>query len=385
LDQQKVIFFKNMLIFKRKIEDQISKTIGSGKILLIFGPRQAGKTTLAKKLLAEYGDPSAYFNCEEMAVREHLVVGVSAKLKELVGDHKLVVLDEAQTVENIGAILKLFVDTYPDVQIIATGSSSFDLANKINEPLTGRAFSFILLPLSLDEIRSVKKVDQAELHSIMRFGSYPAIVAEPDEAEKVRIIKNITTSYLYKDVFTFGQIKSPLHFELLLKLLAHQIGSTVSLSELAQSIAVSRSTVEKYLRLLEQAYVIRRVHSFSRNKRNEIRRSFKVFFLDCGVRNAIINDLNDVNGRTDTGPLFEQLVFAELAKTASLETLGPDVQFWRTKQGLEIDFVLDRAGDLRAYECKWGNEAASFKIFLKSYPDAHTEIVRPETLLTTRW
>ncbi len=372
-----------MLIFQRKIEEQISKNIGSGKILLIFGPRQAGKTTLAKKLLAKHGNPAAYFNCEEMSVREHLVVGVSKKLRELVGDHKLVVLDEAQTVENIGAILKLFVDTYPGIQIIATGSSSFDLANKINEPLTGRAFAFTLLPLSLEEIRSAQTVDRNMLHTLMRFGSYPGVVAESDVSQKEQILKNITTSYLYKDIFTFEKIKSPLHFETLLKLLAHQVGSVVSTNELAQSLSISRPTVEKYIRLLEQAYVIRRVHSFSRNKRNELRRSFKVFFLDCGVRNAIINDLSQVDTRTDKGFVFEQFVFTELLKTANLETFGPNIQFWRTWKGLEIDFILDRARDLRAYECKLGNEEVSFKQFKKLYPDAQTEVVRPETLLTT--
>ncbi len=371
-----------MLIFQRKLADQISQNIGSGKIILIFGPRQAGKTTLAKKLLAEHGDPSAYFNCEEMSVRAHLVVGVAERLKELVGDHKLVVLDEAQTVENIGVILKLFVDTYPDVQIIATGSSSFDLANKINEPLTGRAFSFTLLPLSFEEIRSEKPIDDAELQDIMRFGSYPAIVAAETRVEKERILKNITTSYLYKDIFTFEKIKSPLHFELLLKLLAHQVGSTVSLNEIAESLAVSRQTVEKYLRLLEQSYVIRRVHSFSRNSRNEIRKSFKVFFLDTGVRNAIINDLRDIDTRTDVGHLFELLFFTELMKQSALETFGPDIQFWRTKQGLEVDFIVERAGDLRAYECKWGEGEVSFKTFLRLYPEAHAEVIRPNVLLS---
>lgn len=374
-------FLQNMLIFKRKIENQIAKTIGSGKILLIFGPRQAGKTTLAKKLLAEHGDSAAYFNCESLAVRQHLVVGVAERLKELIGHHKLAVLDEAQTVENIGAILKLFVDTYPDAQIIATGSSSFDLANKINEPLTGRAFSFTLLPLSMEEISSVKSIDTEELHNLMRFGSYPAIVAESDIVEKDRMLKNITTSYLYKDIFTFGKIKSPLHFEQLLVMIAHQIGSTVSLNELAESLAVSRQTVEKYVRLLEQSYVIRRVYSFSRNKRNEIRKSFKIFFLDTGVRNAIINDLGTMQSRSNAGHIFEQFCFTELLKGSMLETFGPSIQFWRTKKGFEIDFIVEHAHDLHAYECKWGNGPVSFKTFQKLYPNARTEVIRPETLL----
>ena len=370
-----------MLIFKRKLEDQIAESIGSKNILLIFGPRQAGKTTLAKQLLAKHGDPSAYFNCEEMAVRQHFALGEPAKLKALVGDRKLVVLDEAQTIENIGAILKVFVDTYSGVQIIATGSTSFDLANKINEPLTGRAFSYTLLPLSLEEIRSVKAVDEAELHDLLRYGSYPAVVGAMSQSEKERTLKNITTSYLYKDIFTFEKIKSPLHFEQLLKLLAYQVGSTVSQSELAENLAVSRQTTEKYLRLLEQSYVIRRVHSFSRNMRNEIRKSFKVFFLDNGVRNAIINDLRPVPERTDIGAVFEQFFFTELAKQSTKETFGPDIQFWRTKQGLEIDFIVERAGDLRAYECKWGASDVSFKTFLKSYPAATTTVIRPESLV----
>ena len=370
-----------MLIFRRKIADQISKTIGSGKILLIFGPRQVGKTTLAKKLLEEHGDPDAYFNCETLAVREHLVVGDAGPLKKLAGRHKLIVLDEAQTVENIGSILKLFADTYPDVQIIATGSSSFDLANRINEPLTGRAFSFVLLPLSLEEIRSGKHVDERELHTLMRYGSYPAIVAEPDTEEKERLLKNISTSYLYKDVFTFENIKSPLHFEQLLKLIAHQVGSTVSLNELAESVGATRHTIEKYLRLLEQAFVIKRVHSFSRNNRNELRKAFKIFFLDTGVRNAVINDLQGVENRSDKGQLFEQFYFTELLKRSAVETFGPAIHFWRTKQGLEIDFVVEHAGDIEAYECKWGNGPASFGTFLKSYPSARTSVVQPETLL----
>lgn len=372
-----------MLIFSRTLEDQIARNIASGKVLLIFGPRQVGKTTLAKRILATHGSSAAYFNCEELAVREHLVVGVPERLRNLVGSHRLVVLDEAQTVENIGAILKLFVDTYPDIQIIATGSSSFDLANKINEPLTGRAFSHTLLPLSLAEIAKVKEANQDELSLLMRFGSYPAVVAAKTVAEKEQLIKGIATSYLYKDVFTFEKIKSPLHFEQLLKMLAYQVGSTVSFNELAESIGVSRHTIEKYLRLLEQSFVIRRVYAFSRNKRNEIRRSFKVFFLDNGVRNVVINDLRDINDREDCGQLFEQFFFTELLKQTTLETLSPEVRFWRTKQGLEIDFIVERAGDLRAYECKYGSGEVSFRTFQKLYPEAHAEVVRPETVIAS--
>lgn len=370
-----------MLIFKRKIEEKITRYIGKGKVLLIFGPRQAGKTTLAKKLLAKHGNPSAYFNCEEMLVRRHFVVGEPDILKAFVGTHKLVVFDEAQTIENIGAILKVFVDKYTDVQIIATGSSSFDLANKINEPLTGRAFSFTMLPLSLEEIRQVKTVQMEDFHDLMRFGSYPGVVAAETSEEKRDVLSNIATNYLYKDIFTFEKIKSPLHFEHLLQLLAHQVGGTVSLNELAISLSVSRPIVEKYLRLLEQSYVIRRVHSFSRNKRNEIKKAFKVFFIDTGIRNAIINDLRAIDERTDVGHIFEQFFYTELLKASTAETFGPTISFWRTHKKEEVDFITEGAGVIHAYECKWGNGSGSFKTFLRSYPEAHSEVIRPETLL----
>jgi predicted AAA+ superfamily ATPase len=371
-----------MVVFKRKIEGKIKENIGTNKVLLLFGPRQAGKTTLSKKLLKEYGDNDAYFNCEEISVRKNFRIGEPDILKEMIGKHKLVVFDEAQTIENIGAILKVFVDKYKDVQIIATGSSSFDLANKINEPLTGRAFAFTLLPLSLSEIRSVKKIDETEFHLLMRFGSYPEIVAAKTEDEKISILKNITTSYLYKDIFTFEKIKSPLHFEQLLALLAHQTGSMVSLNELAQSLSVSRQLIEKYMRLLEQAYVIKRVNAFAKNKRNEIKRAFKVYFIDSGIRNALIDYLDEIEGRDDVGHLFEQFCFTELLKNVNLEVVGPKIQFWRTHKGQEIDFIIESGESLRALECKWNsNEKPSFNIFTKAYPEATTEIINPKKLI----
>lgn len=371
-----------MPLFKRKIEEKIARYIGKGKVLLIFGPRQAGKTTLAKKLLAQYGDADSYFNCEEMSVRRHFSVGEPEMLRSFIGTRKLVVFDEAQTIENIGIILKVFVDKYSDTQIIATGSSSFDLANKINEPLTGRAFSFTLLPLSIEEIRSEKQMDRNALEGLLRFGSYPAVVAAHSTEEKLDVIGNIATNYLYKDIFTFERIKSPLHFEQLLRLLAHQVGSTVSLNEIALSLSVSRPVVEKYLRLLEQSYVIRRVPSFSRNKRNEIRKAFKVFFIDSGIRNAIIGDFSEAGKRPDIGHLFEQFFFTELMKASPPEMFGPGISFWRTHKKEEVDFVTEHAGSIHAYECKWGDGKVSFRPFLKAYPDAQTQVVRPETLLS---
>src|SRR3989338_5757222 len=297
-----------MIIFERNLEKQIEPLLFKKRAILIFGPRQVGKTTLAKKLLAKHAGSAAadsYFNCDEMVVRNYFKFGEPDVLKRLVGERKLVVFDEAQTIQNIGKILKVFIDTYPDVQIIATGSSSFDLANKINEPLTGRSFEFILYPLSLQEIKAAKDVPMRELHEIMRFGAYPAIAGEDNSATREDLLKNITTNYLYKDIFVFGAIKNPQVFEDLIKSLAYQMGNEVSVAELADLLKTSRANIEKYLRLLEQSFIIKKVRSFSRNGRNELKKAFKIYFIDTGIRNAVIGDISAaMEDREDKGTLF---------------------------------------------------------------------------------
>src|SRR3989344_9282031 len=202
-----------MLIFKRTLEGVIVRSLFKGKMVAILGPRQSGKTTLAKKLVSPYGAEGAYWDCQLADVRKHLVIGKPDELLPLVTGKKLVVFDEAQTIQDIGTILKVFHDTYPDAQIIATGSSSFDLSNKINEPMTGRIFEFTLLPLSLSEIKESKHVDMSELHNLMLYGSYPAVVAAISVDEKKTVLKNIATQYLYKDVFVFEAIRNPRVFE----------------------------------------------------------------------------------------------------------------------------------------------------------------------------
>ena len=374
-----------MTIFNRSIEPHIKKLLFKKRAILIFGPRQAGKTTLAKKLIKEFRDEGAYFNCEELSVRHHFSLGEPGKMKELVGDKKIVVFDEAQTIQNIGAILKVFIDAYPNVQIIATGSSSFDLANKINEPLTGRSFEFILYPLSLEEIRkSGITLDEKELHKLLRLGSYPAIVGEPNGNIRENLLKNITTNYLYKDIFVFESIKNPKVFEDLIKLLAYQIGSLVSVNELSRELGVSRNTVDKYIRLLEQAYIIKRLHSFSRNRRNEIKKAFKIYFIDTGIRNVAADLLDaDISKRDDTGALFENFFFSEKLKEYALETFPPTLAFWRTAQKQEVDFVEQKGNELKAYECKWNSTDFSFKPFLEKYPEATTELITSKDLIAS--
>ncbi len=326
------IYYNRLVaIFARSIEPKIKALLFKKRAILIFGPRQAGKTTLAKKILSEFGGDGEYFNCETATVRKHFIVGDPEILKELIGNKKIVVFDEAQTIQNIGIILKVFIDTYPDVQIITTGSSSFDLANKINEPLTGRSFEFTLYPLSLSETRKNKEITRDEFNEYLRLGMYPAIVGEPDRNIRENLLKNITTNYLYKDIYIFESIRNPQIFEDLLKLLAHQIGQLVSVNELSKSLGTSRTTIQKYLTLLEQSYVIKRVRSFSRNHRNELKKAFKVFFLDTGIRNAIIDALGTpLEDRTDKGFLFENFCVSEQWKAGALETFPPEIFFWRT-------------------------------------------------------
>ncbi len=373
-----------MTLFERKIEGDIRRRLFKKRAILLFGPRQAGKTTLSKKILKDYGDQGEYYNCELASVRKAFVPGKPELIKELIGDKSIVVFDEAQTVQDIGIILKAFIDTYPEVQIIATGSSSFDLANKINEPLTGRAFEFTLFPLSLEEIRrAFSDISMKRLSEYLRLGTYPAIVGETDAAIREDLLKNLTTNYLYKDIYTFESIRSPRVFEDLVRLLALQIGSLVSINELSQTLGVSRLTVEKYIRLLEQSYVIKVVRSFSRNPRTEIKKAFKVFFYDNGIRNAVIDKFSDIGSRDDRGALFENFFVAERLKIASLRDTRSRVMFWRNRQGEEIDIVEESEDNITAFECKWNNSnnVRPPAQFVKSYPHASFQVITPAVLL----
>lgn len=372
-----------MKIFKRDIEPRITSVLFKDKIVVILGPRQSGKTTLAKKIISTHGQHGEYYDCQLADVREHFVVGRPDRLLPLTQNKKIVVFDEAQTIQNIGTILKVFHDTYPGVQIIATGSSSFDLANKIKEPMTGRAFEFTLLPLSLHEVSlAYPHLSQLDLLALMKFGSYPAVVVAESMNEKLFAIKNIATNYLYKDVFVFEAIRNAQVFEDLLKMLALQIGSLVSLNELAQGLSVTRTTVNRYLRLLEQSFIIKIVHSFSNNPRTELKKAFKVFFLDVGVRNALVDIVSPMETRQDKGAIFENFFVAERMKKGALEIFPPEIMFWRTRAGVEIDVVEKNGVEISAYECKWRDTVAVPKSFQTAYPEARFACVTTKNILT---
>jgi len=372
-----------MKIFKRDLEEKITPVLFKGKLVVILGPRQSGKTTLAKKIINEHGANGEYYDCQLADVRAHFVLGEPDKLLPLTKGKKIVIFDEAQTIQNIGSILKAYHDTYPKTQIIATGSSSFDLANKIKEPMTGRAYEFTLLPLSLHEVVSAfPNFSKVDLFNVLQFGSYPATIASETTDEKLFSIKNIATNYLYKDIFVFEAIRNPKIFEDLLKMLALQIGSTVSLNELSQGLGVTRATVNRYLRLLEQSFIIKRIYSFSNNPRNEIKKGFKIFFLDTGVRNALVDIVSPISERRDKGAIFENFFVCERMKKGSLEIFPPEIMFWRTRTGQEIDVIEKSGPNISAIECKWKDVALVPRQFAKAYPEATFASVNINNILS---
>jgi predicted AAA+ superfamily ATPase len=370
-----------MEIITRTLQKNIENWLFRNKVLIVFGARQVGKTTLVKEILKQFPGNSLYMNCETYSVQQALQTTDPERLKEITGNSRLVVLDEAQRIENIGIILKLFHDTIPDLQIIATGSSSFDLSNKINEPLTGRAIEFILYPFSYQEMGQVYPHYELQIRwkSFIRFGLYPEIVDKP-ENEAVLLLDNLTGNYLYKDIFEYEQIKKPQFLVKLLQMLALQLGSEVSLNELAVSLQINRSTVERYMDMLEKAFVIFRLYSFSRNLRQELTRKFKVYFYDPGIRNSLINNFNPSELRNDSGGLWENFFIVERLKYLKYQGLNPNTYFWRTHQGKEIDYLEESGGKLDAFECKLnpGAKVILPKEFAASYPDSEFHPVTPE-------
>jgi predicted AAA+ superfamily ATPase len=368
------------MLIKRKIQDKIEKRLWQGKIIIIYGARQVGKTTLARELLQKYPESSAYYNCEESDVASGLSAGTSTALKQFFGDKKLVVLDEAQKIKDIGTKLKLLVDNYPEMQVIATGSSSFELSNIVNEPLTGRFFSFQLYPFSLRELLATRSDIEIKrlLPSFMRFGLYPSIVdlGEEEAAEQISLISR---SYLFKDIFALQELRSPEVLDRLTQMLALQVGREVSLEELSRSLSVSIETVNRYLLLLERAFVIFRLPAFSRNLRTEIKKSRKIYFFDCGLRNAIISNFNSLEKRDDVGALWENFCLVERIKANQADGLSPKRYFWRTYDQKEIDYIEEAGGALSAFEFKWseGKSAKLPKAWQENYPGASFGVVSP--------
>ena len=370
-------------MYPRKVTGLIEKELANPEIILLFGARRTGKSTLLERLKSKYPEMEI-LNCDHPLVYDVLQTKNIETIKGLFDRAKLVAFDEAQTVPDIGLILKLLYDD-PDsnTKFIATGSSSFDLANKTGEPLTGRNLSFNLFPLALAEIKEKKGVLKTleKLNDFLVYGTYPGLV-ELNNAGKIKRLLQLASDYLFKDILKFERLKNPDLLRQLLKALALQVGSQVSVQELAQMLKVSALTIERYLDLLQKSFIIFKLPSYSSNLRNEIKKSKKYYFYDNGIRNALLNNFNPVSARPDAGALWENFCVVEMLKKAEYEQRFSNLYFWRTYDGAEIDLVEERNGEIFAYEFKWkpGRKANLPRSFAEKYNVKSLEVVTPENV-----
>lgn len=369
-----------MAKLQRGIAERVESKLFKGKAIIIYGPRRVGKTTFIKELQTRYPD-SKYLDCDELDIREGLQNKTSTELKNFIGTSKLVLIDEAQRVENIGLTLKLLVDNYPETQIIATGSSSFELANKILEPLTGRFFEFHMYPFSLGELANNTStiVVKRELEKRIVYGTYPDAALVPDEEAK-EAIKNIAKAYLFKDILAFQDIRNPEVLEKLLQALALQVGNEVSYNELGEITGLDKNTVSHYIQLLEKAFIVFRLGPLSRNIRNELKKLRKIYFYDTGLRNAIIRNFNPLHLRQDKGALWENFLISERMKYNQIQNRDCNTYFWRTHSQQEVDYIEDIDGKILGFEFKWKEKKYTPpKIFIEAY-DTNVECITPANI-----
>jgi len=366
-------------MLKRLISSRIEASLFKGRAIIIYGARQVGKTTLIHMLQKKYISNSIYLNCDEPDIRMALTDKTSAEIKNLIGKNRLIFIDEAQRVKNIGITLKMLVDQFPNKQVVATGSSSLDLSNEINEPLTGRKYEFQLFPFSyLELLQKYSKIDcKRILEKRMIMGMYPEIEEKPDEDRS--LLRTLASDYLYKDVLQYQDIRKPELLEKLLIALALQVGSEVSFNELSNLLGMNKKTVNQYIQLLEKAFVIFRLPPFSRNLRNELSKLRKIYFYDTGIRNALINNFNSLNMRQDVGALWENFMISERIKACTNSGMEVNRYFWRTHQQQEIDLIEEMEGKLFGYEFKWkkGRWRAP-RMFLESYKGSSVEVIHPD-------
>jgi len=362
----------------RQLTSRIHQRLFKGKTIIMYGPRQSGKTTLIQSLLSGYKEKTIEFNGDESDIRELLSDNNSAKIKLMIGNNKIVFIDEAQRIQNIGITLKLIHDQLKDVQIIATGSSSLELASETSESLTGRKFEFLLLPFSFQELVDHHGLlaEKRILEHRLIFGQYPDIVNSKEDAKE--LVKLLADSYLYKDILTIESIKRPSLLDKILKALSFQIGSEVSYREIGQLVGANGQTVERYINLLEKTFVVFQLPAFSRNLRNEIKRGIKIYFYDNGIRNAVINNFAPLPNRNDIGALWENYLISERMKCFRFENYSANRYFWRTTQQQEIDYIEEKEGKLFAYEFKWNPKKAKKRFsqtFTNAYKDASCQVI----------
>lgn len=367
---------------ERHIQSSIQSQLGGGKAIVIMGARQVGKSTLLRQMLGERQDV-IWMNGDDLDIQELFSSITSTRIRAILGSKRLLVIDEAQRISDIGLRLKLITDQVPDVQVIATGSSSFELASKVNESLTGRKREFRMYPLTFGEmVQHTQFLDEVRMipHRMV-YGYYPEVVCNPGDERA--ILKELSDSYLYKDILSLDSINKPDKLVRLLKALALQIGSQVSYNEIGTLIGLDSKTVERYVDILEKSFIVFRLGTFSRNLRNELKASRKIYFWDLGIRNAIIGNLAQIENRTDAGELWENFVIAERMKRNAYKCSFAQSYFWRTRQQHEIDYLEEEDSILYAFEFKWNLRKANVKCpesFKTAYPEAVYKVITPENI-----
>lgn len=361
-------------MYLRSINDSIRNRINKGKAIVVIGPRQVGKTTLIESILEskEY----LLLDGDDPKTRALLTEPNTEQIKTILGKYKYIFIDEAQRIDGIGITMKIITDRFKDVQLFTSGSSSFDLSNKINEPLTGRKWEYQLFPVSWEEYESYHGFLHAEqnLENRLLYGFYPDVLN--NTGDEISILRNLVNSYLYKDIMSFAEIRKPEVLEKMVQALALQIGSEVNYSELAQTVNVDKNTVSKYIDILEKGYIIFKLNSFSRNLRNEIKTNKKIYFYDNGVRNMVIGNFNPIEIRNDKGALWENFLISERVKQIEYKESLVHTYFWRTKQQQEVDFVEENGGKVFGYEFKWNKKKFQKlpKTFIETY-NAESKVI----------
>jgi hypothetical protein len=353
-------------MFARTIEKTIKEKKDSGKAVIVVGARQVGKTTLLKKILKD--KEYLFLDADDPSTRSLLQSPTTEQIRTFLGENEYVFLDEAQRIEGIGLTLKIITDQFKNVRLFVSGSSSFDLGNELNEPLTGRKWEYELFPVSWEEYEKEIGFIKAEqqIENRLLYGFYPEVIN--NQGKERETLKNIVNSYLYRDILAFSDIRKPEILDQLLQALALQMGSEVNYNELSQLIGINKITVQKYIDILEKGYIVFRLRSFSRNLRNEIKQNRKIYFYDNGIRNMIIGNFNQLDLRLDKGALWENFLLSERKKQNIYKDTFAKMYFWRTKQQQEVDYIEEKEGKITGFEFKWKNKKTKFpQTFINTY------------------
>lgn len=379
------ICHKIINMIQRQLQQVIESRLFKGKAIIVIGARQVGKSTLLRHITEKQNEPVLMLNCDEPEVKEMLSNLNSNEMQLLIGNNKIIVIDEAQRINNIGMTLKCIIDNFPDIQLLVTGSSSFELSNKLNEPLTGRKYEYHLYPIATKELYETYGLiaTKQSLEQRLIYGSYPDIINHAGDAKE--LLMNIADSYLYKDLLSLDDIRRPALLNKILIALALQIGSEVSFNELAQTVGSDSKTVEKYIDLLSKCYIVFQLNAFNRNIRTELKKSKKIYFYDNGIRNAVLQNFAPLTLRQDNGALWENFFISERIKANNYMQNYAKSYFWRTTNQQEIDYIEEIDGQFNVFELKWNPKKSATKIpdiFMKNYTVRSAAIITPDNYLT---